>query len=88
MSSLTRSCQHCGSPVPTSRADAFCCNGCAYVWQMLHEQGFEHFYDLKGTQALPPVAAQALREQDYEWLTAEVEQRLQGRLDAEAIAAP
>ena len=33
-------------------------------------------------------AAGGKGRQDYEWLTAEVEQRLQGRLDAEAIAAP
>jgi len=35
---------------------------------MLHEQGFGHFYDLKGRQVLPPVAAQAMRELDYQWL--------------------
>lgn len=35
---------------------------------MLHQHGLEHFYHLKSGQTLPPVAAQALREQDYEWL--------------------
>ncbi len=69
MALTIESCRHCGSPVPETRADSFCCAGCAYVFQMLHEQGFEHFYDLKGGQALPPVAAQALRELDYQWLT-------------------
>ena len=54
--------------MPDNRTDGFCCAGCAYVFQMLHEQGFEHFYELKGSQALPPVAAQALRDMDYQWL--------------------
>lgn len=35
---------------------------------MLHQQGLDHFYDLKGSAALPPVAPQSLRERDYEWL--------------------
>jgi len=54
--------------MPDNRTDGFCCAGCAYVFQMLHEQGFEHFYELKGSQALPPVAAQTLRDMDYQWL--------------------
>ena len=68
MALTIESCRHCGSPVPDNRTDSFCCTGCAYVFQMLHEQGFEHFYELKGNQALPPVAAQSLRDLDYEWL--------------------
>ncbi len=68
MALTIENCRHCGSPVPEPRTDHFCCAGCAYVFQMLHEQGFEHFYDLKGNQALPPVAAQAMRDLDYQWL--------------------
>jgi Cu2+-exporting ATPase len=66
-------CQHCGTPVPAARTDGFCCAGCACVFQMLHTQGFEHFYDLKADQMLPPVMPQALREQDYRWLETLVE---------------
>lgn len=61
-------CKHCGSPVPDVRDDGFCCAGCAFVFQMLHEAGFEQFYDFKSSQTLPPVSPQALREQDYSWL--------------------
>lgn len=73
-----RTCQHCGTPVPLSRADTFCCAGCAYVYELLHEQGMEQFYALRGGQKLPPVPVQALRPLDYEWLhiaaqTAEVQ---------------
>lgn len=48
--------------------DGFCCAGCSYVHDLLYRQGLDHFYDLKGGAALPPVAPQALRERDYEWL--------------------
>lgn len=61
-------CTHCGSPVPAGREDGFCCAGCSYVYDLLHQQGLDYFYNLKGSAALPPVAPQALRERDYEWL--------------------
>lgn len=62
------SCKHCGSPIPANRDDVFCCSGCAYVFDLLHQQGLDHFYDLKGGLSLAPVSPQSLRERDYEWL--------------------
>jgi len=49
-------------------ASRFCCTGCAYVHDLLHSEGFERFYDLRGDQNLTPVSPLALRERDYEWL--------------------
>lgn len=63
-------CQHCGTPVPSSRGDGFCCAGCQYVFNMLRQEGMGQFYDLKGSQNLPPVSPQAMRQQDYAWLEA------------------
>lgn len=65
---VQRACRHCGTPVPPGRSDEFCCAGCAYVFTLLHDQGLDHFYDLRGGQNLPPVPSQALRERDYQWL--------------------
>lgn len=62
------SCKHCGTPVPASRDDGFCCTGCLYVHDLLLRQGLDHFYDLKGDLSLPPVSPQSLRERDYDWL--------------------
>ncbi|TDU71460.1 Cu2+-exporting ATPase [Prosthecobacter fusiformis] len=61
-------CKHCGTPVPSQREDGFCCTGCLYVHDLLHRQGLDHFYDLKGGLSLPPVSPQSLRERDYDWL--------------------
>ena len=61
-------CKHCGTPVPANRTDGFCCAGCSYVFELMHEQGLRQFYDLKGEQMLAPVPAQAMRELDYQWL--------------------
>jgi len=81
-------CKHCGSPVPGHRDDGFCCTGCLYVHDLLHREGLDHFYDLKGGLSLPPVSPQSLRERDYAWLadmtpqtqgqTAEMKLSLQG----------
>lgn len=63
------SCLHCGTPVPASRQDGFCCAGCAYVSTLLRERGLEHYYDLKGALPSAPVPAQTRRERDYQWLS-------------------
>jgi Cu2+-exporting ATPase len=65
---MNTTCQHCGTPVPNTRSDGFCCSGCRSVHDLLQQQGLEHFYDLKSGLNLPPVPAQAMRQQDYGWL--------------------
>lgn len=65
---MNTSCKHCGTAIPATRSDGFCCAGCLSVHDMLQQQGLEHFYDLKSGLNLPPVPAQAMREQDYGWL--------------------
>jgi len=64
-----KSCRHCGTPFdPRLRPDSeFCCNGCAYVFQLIRREGLDHYYDLReGT--LPPVASATLQNRDYRWL--------------------
>jgi len=65
---MPASCLHCGTPVPATRNDAFCCGGCRFVHDLLHHEGLDRFYDLRGDKSLPPVPTQAMRERDYEWL--------------------
>jgi Cu2+-exporting ATPase len=63
-----KGCRHCGTTVPGSREDDFCCNGCAFVFDLLTREGLDRSYDLKGGKVLPPVSPEVLRERDYEWL--------------------
>lgn len=75
-------CQHCGTPVPPEALDLrFCCAGCAYVHELLVTEGLGKFYELRGSTALPPVAPEALRDRDDEWLQEQV-------AAAEAAAGP
>lgn len=49
-SSPSEHCHHCGleafNPVH-NHEHVFCCHGCSQVYQLLHDQGLENFYELK-----------------------------------------
>lgn len=67
-SATLKACAHCGTPFhPRKEDDRFCCGGCAYVYQLLHEEGFERFYDFQEGQGAP-VGAWALSPRDDRWL--------------------
>ncbi|MBI3542212.1 MAG: heavy metal translocating P-type ATPase metal-binding domain-containing protein, partial [Deltaproteobacteria bacterium] len=44
-------CAHCGNPAPAGRAGApaFCCSGCAMVYELLTSNGLERYYELAKT---------------------------------------
>lgn len=62
--SSSRVCRHCGAP---SRAEEFCCAGCAYVYRLVHEQGLDAYYRIKDTITAPADPA-LLEPRDYDWL--------------------
>jgi Cu2+-exporting ATPase len=52
-------CEHCGEPVlerVSAAGLAFCCQGCAGVWQVLHELGLEGYYDVLARVGETPAA--------------------------------
>lgn len=62
-------CIHCGTPLEPSQEEAgFCCTGCEFVHQLIHEQGLEKFYDLKRGEATTPLRDQPFQKQDFSWL--------------------
>jgi Cu2+-exporting ATPase len=63
------SCEHCGTEFSAKSAeDKFCCRGCEYVAELISEQGFEQFYDLKQGIAVAPVRSRPFEEHDFSWL--------------------
>jgi P-type Cu2+ transporter len=63
------SCEHCGTEFSAKTVeDRFCCRGCEYVAEMISEQGFEQFYDLKQGIAVAPVRSRPFEEHDFSWL--------------------
>ena len=74
-------CAHCGTEFTAKAADErFCCRGCEYVAELIAEQGFERFYDLKHGLAVAPVRSRPFEAHDFSWLAPKM-------LEAEARAA-
>lgn len=77
---LTR-CEHCGTPFRPKNDECYCCQGCHYVAQVLRDDGFERFYELKGNTTLPPVGSKVFQEAATDWL-----EELQNDSEAAATA--
>jgi Cu2+-exporting ATPase len=52
-------CAHCGSPILSGVDGAFCCHGCASVYELLQSAGLERYYVLRAERRLSPVARTA-----------------------------
>jgi Cu2+-exporting ATPase len=67
-------CAHCGTEFAAgAAAESYCCRGCEYVAELISEQGFERFYDLKQGIAVAPVKSRPFEEHDFSWLAAKLE---------------
>jgi Cu2+-exporting ATPase len=60
-------CLHCGSPLPRSAPEGFCCTGCKLVYGLLRSEHLERYYDLRGTLGVPVPEARVERR-DLKWL--------------------
>ncbi|MES2660474.1 MAG: heavy metal translocating P-type ATPase metal-binding domain-containing protein [Verrucomicrobiota bacterium] len=66
-------CEHCGTEFsPKAGALRFCCKGCEFVADLISENGFGQFYDLKQGLAVAPVRSRPFEEHDFSWLAAKV----------------
>ena len=62
-------CRHCATVfVPEEPGDEFCCGGCAFVHNLIHEEGLDQYYTLKGGKVTAPVKSVALQQRDFTWL--------------------
>lgn len=65
-----RRCKHCGAPLPSDGSgDGFCCNGCRYVYELIRQEGLDHYYALRD-RPVPPVGMEAFEDRDYSDLEA------------------
>jgi P-type Cu2+ transporter len=75
-------CIHCGTPFSTKQADdKFCCKGCEFVYELIHEEGLDRYYTLRQDSPLKPVRSVPFESHDFTWLKESVE-------EIEAKAAP
>ncbi len=60
-------CLHCGLDVGAGGDGEFCCPGCSAVYALLHGEGLDRYYDLRGARGVPIADARAARR-DAKWL--------------------
>ncbi|MEY5025100.1 MAG: putative copper-importing P-type ATPase [Verrucomicrobiota bacterium] len=72
-------CAHCQSPVLESpiphpetedaaaHPPVFCCNGCRFVFELIHAQGLQRFYQIRDAP-LPPVSSRVFQRRNFDWL--------------------
>jgi P-type Cu2+ transporter len=64
-------CIHCGLPLNKNQRPQdgpFCCSGCKTVYELIHNEGLERYYDLRRNATLPPAE---LRANTFGWLAPE-----------------
>ena len=62
-------CIHCGTPfTATSAAEEFCCKGCECVHDLIQNNGFDRFYDLRQDNTIAPVKGRAFESPEFAWL--------------------
>jgi Cu2+-exporting ATPase len=68
-------CVHCGTEFSAKHEeDRYCCRGCEYVAELISEEGWEQFYDLKGDAAVAPVRSRPFEDHDFSWVKPMVEE--------------
>jgi len=62
-------CVHCGTPFSSALPDEkFCCRGCGFVHELIHHEGLDRFYDLRGDASVRPVRSLPFEAHDFSWL--------------------
>lgn len=81
------SCLHCGTHFsPSTAGDSFCCRGCEYVHELIHHEGLDRFYELRGESASKPARSTPFETHDFSWLTAATRE-FESKKTGEAAAA-
>ena len=61
-------CHHCQQPVPAKLHDTgFCCAGCQYVFDLIHDEDLDRFYDLASHRDLPPIGDAVFQPNATDW---------------------
>jgi P-type Cu2+ transporter len=66
-------CAHCGTPFAASTTeDRFCCKGCEFVFDLIHDEGLDRYYQLRQDTPVKPVRSVPFESHDFNWLSEKV----------------
>lgn len=72
-------CVHCGTPFSAARAeDRFCCKGCEFVHDLIHQEGLDRYYQLRSDTPVKPVRGVPFENHDFAWLEEKVAETERG----------
>lgn len=78
---MKHTCKHCGTPYsPGQGTGAFCCSGCEQVYRLIHDEGFDEYYDLQDRVGRP-LRAEPFAHRDLSWAAG-----LQSAAEADGVA--
>lgn len=62
-------CVHCTTPFSAfGGLEKFCCRGCEFVYELIHHEGLDRFYDLRSNSSIRPVRSLPFESRDFAWL--------------------
>lgn len=62
-------CVHCATPFSSADVqEKFCCRGCEFVYELIHDEGLDQFYDLRSGSSIRPVRSLPFEDHDFAWL--------------------
>ena len=67
-------CLHCGTPfaVAAKSEERFCCKGCEFVHELIHDEGLDRYYTLRNDTPVKPVRGIPFEAHDFTWLSERV----------------
>ncbi len=52
--------------------ERFCCKGCEFVYELIHDEGLDRYYTLRQDSAVKPVRGVPFEAHDFTWITERV----------------
>jgi P-type Cu2+ transporter len=81
-------CAHCGTPfVASISADRFCCKGCEFVYDLIHDEGLDRYYQLRQDTPVKPVRSVPFEAHDFTWLAEKVTEIESGSTPGKSVEA-
>lgn len=79
-------CAHCGTPFAASgEGDLFCCKGCEFVYELIHDEGLERYYSLRQDTPVKPVRSVPFEAHDFTWLEGKVAEIEEGKSPGKSV---
>ena len=79
-------CAHCSTPFAAAgNEDRFCCKGCEFVYDLIHDEGLDRYYTLRQDTPVKPVRSVPFEAHDFTWLIEKVSEIESGTTPGKSV---